>query len=100
VTGDDLRHYAQEGGAELHVRDDRAWVVVVGTVDAARASAAAELIDDLVWKRSFHRVSVDLTCALIADQGAATTFDALRAGAAAWLDVTAPSVWGWGQHAA
>ena len=73
MTDDDLRHHAQQGGVELYVRDDHAWVVVVGTVDAARASAAAELIDD---------------------QGAAATFDALRAGAAAWLDVTAPSVLG------
>ena len=73
MTDDDLRHHAPQGGVELYVRDDHAWVVVVGTVDAARASAAAELIDD---------------------QGAAATFDALRAGAAAWLDVTAPSVLG------
>ena len=94
MTDDDLRHHAPQGSVELYVRDDHAWVVVVGTVDAARASAAAELVDDLVGKRSLHRVSVDLTCALTADRGAAATFDALRAGAAAWLDVTAPSVLG------
>jgi hypothetical protein len=81
--------------AELHLRDGRAWVIVVGTVDAARASAVAELVDALVRGPTFRRVSVDLTCTVLSDRGAAVAIGALHDGAPPWVDVTTAGAIAW-----
>jgi hypothetical protein len=86
----DLGWRAVRAGAELRLATGRAWVVVVGTVDARRAVAVAELVDELVRQPSLHRVSVDLTCTVAADRGAAAFVRALRAGTPPCADVTTP----------
>jgi hypothetical protein len=103
TSTDGLRRRAERAGAQLELGDGHAWVIVVGTVDGRRASAAADLVDELVRQPSFHRVSVDLTSTVLSDRGAAAIFNALRAGAAPGVDVTTPGPLGWlvrGPHAA
>jgi hypothetical protein len=81
---------AARAGAELRLGTGRAWVVVVGTLDARRALALAELVGELVRQPSLHRVSVDLTCTVATDRWAAVFVRALRAGSPPWADVTTP----------
>jgi len=90
MTADDIRRLAVVADAELQVRDGRAWVVVVRQVDAARASALAQLVDELAAQPSLHRVSADLTCTTPSDRRAATILGGLRLRAAPSVDVTAP----------
>lgn len=94
VNAVSLRRDAQRAGAELELGDGRAWVVLVGTVDAGRASAVADLVDELSSHGPLRRVSVDLTCTVIADGGAAAIIRALRAGAPSRIDITTAGVVG------
>jgi hypothetical protein len=86
----DLRLRADAAGGELRVQDGRAWVVVVGRVDGARAAALASLLDDLAGRESLHRVSVDLTCATATSAAAAVTLDLVRLRSLPLVDVAAP----------
>jgi hypothetical protein len=84
----DLDRRAERCDAELYIRDGRAWVIVVGAVNPARAIEVFNLVDELASQPSLRRVSVDLTCTTIADHGTAGIINALRDGAAPWVDVT------------
>lgn len=86
----DLRQRAIDAGAELRVRDGRAWVVVVGPVDATRAEAIAGLVGDLARQPWLHRAGVDLTCTVETDRQAAATLERLDRAAPPNVDVSRP----------
>lgn len=89
-----LRRLADRADAEMWLRDGHAWVIAVGTVDATRASAVADLVNELTAQRSLRRVSVDLTCTVAADHDAAAILENLRADAPPSTDVTTAGVFG------
>lgn len=69
-------------------------MIVVGTVNAARACAIAELVDSLAAQPQVQRLSVDLTCTMIVERSAAAILDGVRAGVPAWIDVTTAGAFG------
>ncbi len=91
----ELQRWMELSGAELHLGDRRAWVIVVGTVDADRAHAIVGLVDELAWQPSLHRISVDLTCTVMSDGDAAAACDALLVSAAPWVDMATPGPIAW-----
>jgi hypothetical protein len=78
--------------AELHVHDHHAWVIVVGTVDADRAHAVAELIAALARGRTLHRISIDLTCTLTPDRNASDVIAAAARAAGPGVDILTAGV--------
>jgi hypothetical protein len=80
--------------ADVRVVDGRAWVIAVGPVDAARATAVAAMVDELSGRADLRRVSVDLTCAVPVNLVAAATLELIHVGARPRVDVARAGVLG------